>query len=684
MTIGGHSDAEQRSKEMTAKRPGHRPVFMAMMVSGIVISAAFTSIAVVYGRGVDAFRQQFRENLLRLTQSAASQVDVSAHQRIVSPSQQDSPEFAYVIAPLRRMLQSVDGVKYIYTAVLRSGRVYFIADSAGAGDHDGDGRDDQAKIMEYYAEAEPALVRCLKDGVAGTSDQPYVDPWGTFMSGYVPLHDDHGRVVAAVAVDFMVDEYTTRLAAMSHAAYRSSLPAFLIALLSGLGVYSASRSDLAARRYREQAQSELRARADELLCVRDAALLARREAELANQTKSQFLANMSHEMRTPLTAILGFADILVDNSPVGSVISPVWRRNALQSIQRNGQHLLSLINDILDLSRIEAGKLNVERVIVDAHALIGEIVDLMQMKLAERPVSLRVEWDSGAPHELYTDPVRLRQILTNLIGNAVKFTEFGEIRVRTALVDLPDNSPKLEVTVSDTGIGMSMEQSKRLFQPFVQMDNSMSRRYGGSGLGLMISKHLAQLLGGDISVLSEVGKGSQFRLTVDVLELPAPLVQGDQVSDGPLTSSSTARQSLHDARILLVEDGIDNQRLIAFILRRAGANVEVAENGRLAIEQLTVDGTVSGLLRDPPPFDLIIMDMQMPEMDGYDATCRLRKLGCHLPIVALTANAMAGEGQRCRAAGCSDYLTKPIERSSFIERLTQWIPAEAPASVAGH
>ncbi|MCH8046332.1 MAG: response regulator [Planctomycetes bacterium] len=385
-------------------------------------------------------------------------------------------------------------------------------------------------------------------------------------------------------------------------------------------------------------------------------------AEAASRAKSEFLANMSHEIRTPMTAILGFSEILLGDESLHQAAPESIE--ALRTIQRNGKYLLDLIDDILDLSKIEAGKFEVERIACSPVELVDEVISLMKVRSAAKNLPLEVEYDGAIPEVIQCDPTRLRQILVNLVGNAIKFTEVGSVRLVVRSTQRSDNTRQLQFDVIDTGIGLTREQIERLFRPFTQADSSTTRKFGGTGLGLTISKRLAEVLGGDIRVKSEYGKGSTFSAIVEVgsldgvsmLEHPAQAIE--RKKQEPQKASPPQPQL--DCRILLAEDGPDNQRLISFVLKKAGADVTIVENGLLACER-ALEAKADGM-----PFDVILMDMQMPIMDGYQATRQLRHAGYTQPILALTAHAMAGDEEKCRDAGCDDYLTKPIDRSKFL------------------
>ncbi len=420
--------------------------------------------------------------------------------------------------------------------------------------------------------------------------------------------------------------------------------------------------EIAARQATAEDVTERHARSVEVI-EREAALLA--VATEASRSKSEFLANMSHEIRTPMTAVIGYADLLLDPT-----ITASERLNHVQTIRRNGEHLLSLINDILDLSKIEAGKMTVESVPCSPSQIIVDVCSLMRVRARDKGLDFEVEFQTPIPETIVSDPTRLRQTLLNLVGNAIKFTHRGSVRILARCGGPGAAEPRLTLEVADTGVGLSREQAARLFQPFEQADNSTTRKFGGTGLGLVICQRLTRMMGGDISVDSLPGRGSSFTMTVSTGDLAGVrmfdgLTEAEipEVGDAPKVAASA--EPLRCA-VLLAEDGVDNQILVSTVLNKAGASVVVAENGRLAVER-ALAAAVSG-----SPFDVILMDMQMPELDGYGATAKLRQKGYRAPIIALTAHAMAGDRERCLNAGCDDYLTKPIHRTRLIESVRRW------------
>ncbi|HRX86035.1 MAG TPA: ATP-binding protein [Phycisphaerae bacterium] len=400
---------------------------------------------------------------------------------------------------------------------------------------------------------------------------------------------------------------------------------------------------------------------------------AKEEAELASRSKSAFLANMSHEIRTPMTAILGFADLLCDPA-----LDAQQRAEHVDTIRRNGEHLLALINDILDLSKIEAGRLEVETIRCNPAEIVNDVFALMRGRAAAKNLPFDVEFTSQLPQHIDSDPTRIRQILVNLVGNAIKFTEMGTVRL-VVQCRAEENRHILSFDVVDSGIGMTRAQIVRLFRPFVQADTSTRRMFGGTGLGLAISKRLAEMLGGALTVSSAPRAGSTFRLTLK-LNVPAevpwhqPAAGAATQHHAPCAPCANDAQPLVGVRILLAEDGPDNRRLITHVLNRAGAELRVVENGRDAAD-FALTAAEAG-----QPYHVILMDMQMPILDGYDATRLLRSRGYRGPIIALTAHAMSSDRAVCLDAGCNDYATKPIKRKELFATIHKWLESHTPAA----
>lgn len=372
----------------------------------------------------------------------------------------------------------------------------------------------------------------------------------------------------------------------------------------------------------------------------------RQRAEEANQLKSLFLAHMSHEIRTPLVSVLGFAELLKE--PDLNIDSA---RKYGNIIERTGNNLLEIINDILDLSKVEAGHIDIERIPFSITTLMSDVCSVLKPASEQKSIELICFSDDEMPPLIVSDPSRLRQVLLNLVGNAIKFTEKGFVRIRYHI-----QGQDLIFTIQDSGIGISTEHKEMLFQSFCQGDRSISRRYAGTGLGLSLSKQLAKRLGGDIFLIeSQPGLGSIFQLVIKFEEATF----ADLASERQKTPISTFDFKIDSNKaVLLVDDSADNQYLIQTLLNRWGLKVTLASNGKEAIEKMKGE-----------KFDLVLMDMQMPIMDGYTACTQLIKDSCQVPIIALTANAMKEDRERCLQAGCKDYITKPIQRNQLLQVL---------------
>ena len=388
---------------------------------------------------------------------------------------------------------------------------------------------------------------------------------------------------------------------------------------------------------------------------------AKEAAEAASQSKGEFLANMSHEIRTPMTAIIGYADLLAEaDRPVEQ------RQEFVQTIRRNGEHLLTLINDLLDLSKVEAGKLQLEAIPCNLRQLVAETESCLCPRAQAKGIEFRVECEKHVPRVIESDPTRLRQVLLNLASNAIKFTESGIVRI---CISWCADSRILKFDVIDTGIGLSSDQQEAIFKPFAQADNSTTRKFGGTGLGLALSKRLVEMLGGQLSLTSERGKGSTFSFTVK------DRADDTRHQDRRVTVKRKRREDLSEARacgqrlrgrLLVVEDGADNRRLVTIYLEGAGLTVECAEDGQKALDMVAAAED-----RDEQ-YDLILMDMQMPIMDGYQATSQLRRRGFRkIPIIAFTAHALEGEREKCLDAGCDDYSTKPVNPEALIRTIAK-------------
>lgn len=382
---------------------------------------------------------------------------------------------------------------------------------------------------------------------------------------------------------------------------------------------------------------------------------AREVAEAANRSKSEFLANMSHEIRTPLAGILGYSEMIAFYCH-----SNEERKGYMDKIRRCSDTLTELIADILDLSKVEAGALKVERVSFNPVTEIENVVNLLQGSADEKKISLETQYERPFPNQIVSDPTRFRQILTNLLGNAIKFTNQGRVSLRVS-TDQKDTN-RLNLAVTDTGCGLTSAEQSRLFQPFVQADSSTTRKFGGTGLGLALSRRLAEALGGELILVSSApNKGSTFQLNIPIHARESLQGQSFPSQEKTRETDRLAWPRLDHLRVLLAEDNPDNQEMIKRFVSEQGAAVEVANNGNEALVKVRTS-----------QFDVILMDVQMPELDGYEVTKTLRREGNKIPIIAITAHAMNDERDRCLEAGCDEFLTKPLDVLKLIQIIHQY------------
>lgn len=818
-----------------------QPSVHGLYAAMVVFFSATISIITLYHAARRAHFAEMQSNLVSLAEAGASLIDPELHKTFVSPEQEGTEEYRRQIDPMYKMLRSVSGLKYLYTAIVKDDQIFFVLDSVPHGDSDGDGVDDHAVIMEAYEDAEPTLLEAVRQRKAMASEAPYTDKWGTFMTGFAPIFDASGEVVGVVGADMTAGEFSNRLAVMKSAAWLGMIPALMVSTLTGFGIAALKRNAARLVQKRSQAEqkrsettrvlvsvqkallgfvetedmrSSLGAVLSDCLAVTNSAygfigevlrdernrpylvtqaitdiawddqsraiyslfnegglefrnlntlfgavmtggapmiandppnhphagglpsghppltaflgmpvlngpdlvgmigianrpggydqeiidmlrpivatsgcilasyrsavgqkraeeelIKSRADAILANRAKSEFLAHVSHEIRTPLTAILGFSDMLLEPSS-SDTLTPA-QRDAASTIRRSGDHLLSVINDIIDISKIEAGKMDVERIPVSIESIVTDVLGLFSARAREKKLDFSVEFESDIPARTLTDPTRLRQVLSNLVGNAVKFTSEGSVRLLVRFTNRT-GTPFIEIDVIDSGIGLTEEQAEKLFKPFTQADTSMSRRFGGTGLGLAISRRLAVLLGGDVVLHdSKPGAGTTFRVSVETgdiagIEFVRPRLQTAERTK-PAVLTQAAIPSLN-CRILLAEDGPDNQRLLLHILqKKAGAMVTLVENGKLALD------AAWEAHQNGNPFDVILMDIQMPVMDGYIATMQLRERGYEGKIIALTAHAMSSDREKCINAGCDDFASKPINPATLIATIRKAI-----------
>lgn len=724
-------------------------------------------------------------DLKRLAIVAASVINGDRHSKLIKPEQMDTPLYNKVLAPLRAIRSHTPGIKYLYTVKYRDNEIIFVVDAAEPGDHDGDGVEDRSSLGEVYKEADPVLVQALANtkppGTAYVTKKPYQDKWGNFISSYAPFFNSSGELEGVLGVDITADLYLQRLAEARKAALLGLIPAMIVSASLGVLVF----------RLRRRAVLQMQSLE-----------IANQRALDATEAKSQFLANVSHEIRTPMNAIIGMSHLALKTKLDDK------QRDYITKVNAAALSLLGIINDILDFSKIEAGKLSMESVPFYLDDVLNNVATLVALKAEEKGLEIMFHIDKDVPLQLIGDPLRLGQIMINLTNNAVKFTPKGNVVISISQVKAEEPRIVLHFKVKDTGIGMTEEQLGKLFSAFSQADASTTRKFGGTGLGLTISKRLVEMMGGRIWVESVAGEGSTFQFIAEftrqnqerrrfhlpsdslvglrvlvaddnaiareilqkslesfsfqvtcvasgeeaIFAMEQALTQGKLFSivyldwmmegmDGIQTAREIRRRfssdkipkivmvtayaredvmlvaqgvginvflakpvnlsvlfesalmimgygsqrrqtsgepgtpgqddkssSLHGLKILLVEDNEINQQIAKELLEEEGVKVEIANNGKEAVDCVHAD-----------PFDIVLMDVQMPVMDGYTAAKLIRSDSqfVDLPIIAMTANAMAGDRDKCLAAGMNDHIGKPINPLVMFETIRKNIKTKS-------
>ncbi len=612
--------------EMSAAPPAPRktihPLRDALLAGLITFVTSAVGLSIVYVKASEAQLSALRREMLQLARTTAANVDGDLHRTLVSPSQQGSPEHERALEPLVRMHRSARDVWFVYTGILRDGRIYWILDSSYRYRMPGNDAP-YDPIMTRYANSNAVLERVFRNGEEYADTKPRLIDGHSYMSAFAPIHDRAGLVVGMLGLDMALDSRDASVETFR----RSFYVALVVVLLLSIGAGAVAHR---LRKFAAAIITKVReARAD---AERSAAA-----AQSAARAKASFLAMMSHEIRTPMNGILGVADLLRTMAPSKE------QKRLLDILTSSGGSLLRIINDILDFSKMDADRLELHARPFELRALTDELEHLLATPARAKNVGFTIELDPALPAGVSGDRQRLSQVLLNLGTNAVKFTDHGEVRLTIRALDVDAETARMEFSVSDTGIGMDPEALARLFTPFTQFAVAQRHRGGGTGLGLVIAQKLVGLMGGEITVQSTHGKGSRFTFAI---ELPVARVSG--------VTATVMALRLESLRVLVAEDNAVNQTIVAAMLRSLGHRATLVSTGRAALDALSRD-----------EFDLVLMDCNMPELDGLEATRLLRAgnsgaLDARIPVIALTANAMEGDRENCLAAGMNDFVAKPV------------------------
>jgi signal transduction histidine kinase/CheY-like chemotaxis protein len=649
------------------------PLLHGMLAGCVIMLISSLGLLYLSHSAREAQLDAVRTELVQLARVAATLVDGDRHRLIGSPAQAGGTDHLALLAPLVKFHKATSDIIYVYTAILDKGRIYYVLGTDYLYRIDGDGLVPDP-IMEPHVTPDPTLSRALERHEVAVNEEPVKEAQRSYMSAYAPFYDSQGGFVGVIGVDMWVRDFDARIGAIRRAGTIAFIAVALLSVLVGFVVYRLSRAASQARRDDQIVQARLAE-------AKHQAEVQAQRAEAASKAKSDFLAMMSHEIRTPMNGVLGFANLLLE-TPLNDE-----QREFAQTVKRSGDSLLTIINDVLDYSKIEAGRMTVEQIDVDLRSVCDEVRKILQSAITERGLTMSVSYDAALPRVIAGDPVRIRQIVLNLAANAVKFTERGTVRIEVSRLD----AAQVKISVVDSGIGITEEQLNRMFRRFTQADSSTTRRYGGTGLGLAISKTLVELMGGSIGVCSEPGTGSTFWFTLPLRAAPgtpneitappaaAPAAAPAAVPVATPVATSTARQGeapaapprlSHDnssRRLLLVEDNFVNERVAVYMLAKLGYAVDVAKHGREAVEMLS-----------NCRYGLVLMDCQMPEMDGFEATRLIRDrtsavLDHDVAVIAMTANAYPEDRARALACGMNDFLSKPVDRSVLARMLDQWL-----------